>query len=80
MAPQLGERLLGRDLLRLHHQHALHDLGHVAQVERVVRLGGDRLEVAQHREEDVDGRVDDGLAEAHHVRVAVDREVAAEDR
>ena len=48
--PQLQQRALAAQPARLHHQHALHDLGEVAQVEGVVRLGGDRLEVASTSE------------------------------
>ena len=54
VAPQAREDLLARDGGGLHHEHALDHLAHVAQVEGVVRLGGDGLEVAQHAEEEVD--------------------------
>ena len=79
MRPEHRERLLIRDLVRPHHEHALHDLGHVAQVERVVRLGRDRLELIEHREVDLDRRLDDWLGQRHDVRVAVDRERSLDD-
>eukprot|EP00967_Tisochrysis_lutea_P151734 scaffold295678_cov28-Tisochrysis_lutea.AAC.3 len=43
VAPQLGQYLGRGDLGSLDHQEALHHLGYIAQVEGVVRLGGDGL-------------------------------------
>ena len=43
-----------------------------------MRLGGDGLEVAQHREEELDRRVDERARAAHHLRLPVGREVAGD--
>ena len=81
--PQVQQRALAAQPARLGAQHALRDLGEVAQVERVVRLGGIGRSargdlVVQH-----DGRLDERLdALAHLARRPLDEaaEDAAKDR
>ena len=48
MAPQAKQLLLGGEQRRVNLQHPSHHLAQVAQVERVVRLGRDRLELTAH--------------------------------
>ena len=63
VAPQLDERVLLLDDVGRRDREALEDLGHVAQVERVVRREGRRQQALRDLVVDANGRVDDVLGD-----------------
>ena len=81
MRPQAQQVDLLEHRLRRALRHALEDLGQVAQVERVVRLGRGGQQLPRDRVEDVDGRLHDAVAEGGALaRESVLVEVPVEDR